>query len=100
VCPGGLGVEKLTGHALKSEGHLESESLVRPGLGLVNRTIEDGVNAGAGGLDAHALALAGASSGPASVDQEDVRAMGLELLLEQVGILQAKTDIAVTTTSK
>ena len=55
-------------------------------LCLVDAAVEDGVHAGPGGLDRHALPHAVPSARPAGVDQEALGTVRVQLLLEQVRV--------------
>lgn len=59
---------------------------IREEFGFVDGAVKHGVHAGPSGLDGHAATDAVASAGPAGVDEEALRTVLVQLLLEQVGI--------------
>mmetsp|Transcript_5492 Transcript_5492/g.9933 ORF Transcript_5492/g.9933 Transcript_5492/m.9933 type:complete len:483 (+) Transcript_5492:1383-2831(+) len=86
VGPGVPGVEHVSLDSGEALGHGEAEDLVGLELGVVDASVEDGVDAGAGVLDAHAFSDAVASSGPPGVDEVGLCSVGLELLLQELGV--------------
>lgn len=85
--PCGLGGQELGGHSFQSSRHTETEPIIHTGLGVVDGAVQHSVNACAGRFDAHALALTAGPSRPAGVDEEDMRAVFLEFLPQQVSVL-------------
>mmetsp|Transcript_13323 Transcript_13323/g.23382 ORF Transcript_13323/g.23382 Transcript_13323/m.23382 type:complete len:408 (+) Transcript_13323:205-1428(+) len=87
VSPAVLGVQRGSSHSRQRKGHLEAEATVCAQLRGVDGAIEHAVDARAGRLDAHALAHAVGSAGPASVHEVHLGVVLQKLLLEQVGVL-------------
>lgn len=88
IGPGLTGVENLGVDAAEGLGDLKVEVGLSDKLGVEDGAVEDGVDAGTGVLDAHALgAGSGAATAPAGVDKVDVGVVLGDLLLEELTVL-------------
>ncbi len=79
-------VEYVVRYARAGGGNKKVEDLVMPELGLFEVAVEGGRDDGAGELNAHALAYAIGASGPAGVDEVDVRIVFLNPFSEHLGV--------------
>src|SRR5208337_4003803 len=86
--PGIRWIEDLRRHFLAFEGHLEAKDRILSVRHLEQRAAERGVEQGAGGMVADAFADAKRSARPARIYQPHVRAVLLDLFLQQFGIGQ------------
>src|SRR5664280_3913350 len=86
--PGVGWIQDLRRHSLALNRHFEAENRIFLVRHVKKRPAERGVQQRAGVMDADALANTKGSAGPARVDQPHMRAMFLDLLLQQFGVGQ------------
>ena len=86
VLPGVLGVQNVRIYTRKLRRNVQTKGFLLDIIRIEGRSVEDGVDDAAGGLDGHALAGAVGSTGPASVDEPSLAAVAIELLLKKVCI--------------
>jgi hypothetical protein len=86
VGPGGARVKNVRIDTWQCLWHFKAKDGIDLEFGIVDGSIQNGINAGTRRLDGHALADTVGTARPSRVDQVRVRAVFVEFLLQQIGV--------------
>jgi hypothetical protein len=84
--PRTLNVQDFLWDTVQGNGNVKSKDGMLLEFGMLNGSIQNGINASTGRLDGHSVSLAVGATGPAGIDEVGVRSVLVQLLLQQIRV--------------